>query len=373
MKITLFRSLVAAGICSALCFVLLSCGAGGGDADINTKSDVAVIDDGEPQSKTEARENGEKRNVRSLDIYIIAGQSNAAGYTKINESVLSALWSQYKQGSSSVLYNGRAEYTENVGTPEVSTGAYGSNIWVNARAGQGRGKEYMGPEVGMASVLSDEYYDGVSKTAGIIKFAHGGTSLLNKVGGENAASGNWVSPSYAEYLGVEYSGLTGGLYRALLEQVSNSVSRLEGKGYDEISIKGLFWMQGESDKSEPSEYSVAFKYFANDIRRDLGRIMNREPSELAIMIGEISETSGSASASAVQTNKRFIAMQRTLAEELGNTYVIASGQYKIAEWINGADAKDVYQNDTWHWNTEKMFRIGELVGECIVKDILSCE
>lgn len=224
----------------------------------------------------------------------------------------------------------------------------------------------------MASVLS-EYYDGVNRTAGIIKFAHGGTSLLNNVDGENAASGNWVSPSYAEYLGVEYSGLTGGLYRALLEQVSDSVSRLEGKGYDEISIKGLFWMQGESDKNEPSEYSVAFKYFADDIRRDLGRIMNEELSELAVMIGEISETSGSASASAVQTNKRFIAMQRALAEELDNTYVIASGQYKIAEWINGADVKDVYQNDTWHWNTEKMFRIGELVGECIVKDILSHE
>jgi hypothetical protein len=60
----------------------------------------------------------------------------------------------------------------------------------------------MGAEVGMASYLSKNYYNG-DKEAGIIKFAHGGTSLLANLSGENGAGGNWVSPSYAQYKGYD--------------------------------------------------------------------------------------------------------------------------------------------------------------------------
>ena len=47
-----------------------------------------------------------------------------------------------------------------------------------------------------------------------------------------------------------------------------------------------------------------------------------------------------------------------------NVYVIASGQYEI----NSATGQDA-----WHWTTEPMFRIGELVGQCILDNIIKYE
>ena len=363
----MFKRIVSLSVSVMLCFVLLSCANNSGKLSNDNRYVSVQTESASAETNLETEK---ESKVKTLDIYIIAGQSNAAGYTKINEDTLKTLWSQYKTGSSSVLYSGKAEYTNNSGTPNVSTGVNAVSFWVNAKAGQGRGKDYMGPELGMAKILSEEYYDGVNKTAGILKFAHGGTSLLNKVDGENAASGNWVSPSYAEYLGIQYEGLTGGLYRSLLTQVRDGIARLGGKGYEDINIKGLFWMQGESDRSQPNEYSIAFKYFVEDIRRDLGNLMNEDLSKMAVMIGEISETAASASQSSVLANKSFIAMQRKLAEEIDNAYIIASSQYRINEWVNGADVKDLYQNDVWHWNTEKMFAVGELVGRCVIDKIL---
>ncbi len=312
---------------------------------------------------------------KSIDLYIIAGQSNGAGYTSMNASTLSGLWSNHATGSSNVKYIGRAEST----TAEDGNGIRWTSVnesvhWTNAKSGQGRATTCMGAEVGMASYLSANYYNG-NKDAGIIKFAHGGTSLFNTLTGENVAGGNWVSPSYAEALGIEYTESatknvhkgTGGLYLGLLDQVEYSIKMLELQGYTDINIKGVFWMQGEADRSNPAEYERAFKYFVSDLRADLGEITGEDMSNLAIMIGEISRTSGSAVESTITVNETFIAMQRELATEINDTYVIASGQYEI-NWLEGTTNKN--GQDAWHWTTEPMFRIGELVGACIVNDIL---
>ena len=108
--------------------------------------------------------------MKSIDLYLIAGQSNGAGYTKIDEHTLRLLWPQAYEGAENVLYAGRAEHTLRVNTPEVATEA-NETTWTPARAGQGAYSYTMGAEVGMASVLSQRS----DRTAGILKFAHGGT------------------------------------------------------------------------------------------------------------------------------------------------------------------------------------------------------
>ena len=345
------------------------------DSDTDGASDTVLVTD--PEVTDPVTDGGDDETdppvkKKSIDIYIIAGQSNGSGYTKYDASVLSGLWSRYNKGSSNVIYTGRAEYTNNVNTSNVSTGVNEVKYWTPVVAGQGRSTSHMGAEVGMAKILNEKYYKydvatGENRTAGIIKFAHGGTSLLNSTSGENAASGNWVSPSYAEYKNISHSGLTGGLYRNLLTQVKSSVTKLKALGYNDINIKGVFWMQGEGDRYNPAEYKIAFKYFASDLRRDLGNIMGEDLSDLAIMIGEISETSGSASTDSVATNQAFIAMQRGLAQEMDNVYVVASGKYKINWLENGVNKNG---QDAWHWTTADMFNIGVEVGECILDNIL---
>lgn len=302
----------------------------------------------------------------AIDIYIISGQSNGAGYTVYNSEVLSGLWDKYDIGTPSVLYSGVAEYT--IFSPEVGTGYNEFNEWVPARAGMGSSPQNMGAEVGMAAYLSEHRYNEESGlVAGIIKSAHGGTSLLNNQGGENSVNGNWVSPSYALELGIEYSGITGGQYRLLLERFEERINSLRDLGYTDINVKGLFWMQGESDHGNPGEYEKAFAYFVSDIRNDLGRIMNEDLSSLAIIIGEISETFGSTDANMIATNMAFIAKQREIAEKMDNVYTIPSSQYKV-NWIE--NGKSVNGQDPWHWTTADMFEIGQLVGKCIVENIV---
>lgn len=315
------------------------------------------------QKPTEKVEGG-----KEIDIYIIAGQSNASGYTGIDWTVLESLWSDCKIGSNHVLYAGKAEYDDG------KVNKYQEIFWENAKGGQGIGKNSMGAEAGMAKKLAEEYYNKeTGKTAGIIKFAHGGTSLLNKTTGSNAINGNWVSPSYAEELGIRFANKTGGLYRLLLEQIKKNVGQLARKGYSKVNFKGLFWMQGEADKNEIAEYKKAFKFFVNDLRDDLATMFGDETLyDLPVIVGEISKTSGGADAGTVAKNEAFIAMQRELAE-MYEVYTIASGQYEITTWdaSAGVSVNDPKQKDAWHWNTANMFAIGELVGECILENILN--
>ena len=351
---------VLLALCLAFTTLFVACNNQQTDANASTT---------ETETKTEPTDTKEEEPPKkSIDIYLIAGQSNASGYTIYDPTVLERLWDKYNVGNESVLYFGRAEFTYNINTPIVSTGVNEFKTFVPARAGMGALSNQMGPEVGMAAYLNEHYYNEPSgKQAGIIKFAHGGTSLLDNREGENAANGNWVSPSYAKSLNVDYTGLTGGLYRGLLDQVQKGIQELEANGYEEINFKGMFWMQGESDTWNPQEYKTAFRFFANDLREDLGKITGKDQSDFAIMIGEISKTSGSADTMQVMNNNNFIFVQRALAAELQNTYVIASGQFEINTIENGVN---VNGQDAWHWTTEHMFSIGELVGECIVNEIL---
>ena len=305
----------------------------------------------------------EDSSKKSIDLYIIAGQSNAAGYTIIDQSKLATLWSDYNVGSPNVLYKGVAESTNNSSTVE-------NNIrqWTNAKAGQGKSTNHMGAEVGMAAVLSRTYYTG-NKTAGIIKYAHGGTSLLNKTDGENAANGNWVSPSYARSNGLSYSGLTGNLYRNLISTVKESVLQLKRDGYDDIHIKGIFWMQGGADRGEPIKYKSALKLLVVDMRNDLAKITDDKPSDIAFMIGENSETNYSAFEADIQVNLKLISVQHEVSNEMTNVYIIPSGQYRVC-WLD-SNGENTFGQDPWHWTTEPMFRIGELVAQCILNNIVN--
>lgn len=381
MKKTFSRFLLCL-LSLCLCLALVACNSPVADpndeitideTEESTVTDAAATDDEDTDEEaTKEDESDEDKEIQSIDIYLIAGQSNAAGYTLYARNTLANLWSRCQVGSPNVLYIGSADSTANVNTANVSTIKNEVKHWTTAHAGQGKGESYIGTEVGMAKILAEKYYKydaatNEDKVAGIIKFAHGGTSLFNNTSGENAADGNWVPPSYAQQKGWTYSGLTGGLYRKLLAQVESGIEKLADLGYNDIHIKGLFWMQGEADRGNPAEYEIALNYFIDDIRRDLGEIVNEDLSDMAIMIGEISETAGSAEAATVATNRTFIEMQRRVAAARDNVYVIASGKYHV-NWLENGVNKNA--QDAWHWSTSDIFHIGVEVGECILDHVL---
>lgn len=206
----------------------------------------------------------------------------------------------------------------------------------------------------MANELSSYYNTDTGRKAAIVKFAVGGTSLLNNLENENRGLGNWVPPSYEKYLGSAVSDpqKTGNLYDLLIEETKERTAQLEALGYT-VEIRALYWMQGERDIPDPDEYRIAFGYLVSDLRRDLS-------AELAVYVGEISKTFGGAETA---ENLAFVAAQGEIAAQTENCYLIECGDYKIGLQYGSPD--------TAHWSGESHYAIGKLVGASILAHTLA--
>ena len=305
-----------------------------------------------------------KQEVKDIDIYLIAGQSNASGYSNFTQDELLKLNDDYVYGFNNIWYAGNSRSGSNTAAVQRI-----KEIGL-MRAGLGAYVSRMGVEPGLAEALSEYYNPTTGKEAGFIKYAAGGTRLLNYFTGENAPEGNWVPPSYQATLTSGVTDKTGGLYRNFLAQVRTSLEDYKKLGYNPI-IKGMYWMQGESDRGEPSEYLKAFKYFASDVRKDLSEISGQDCSSMPIVIGEISRSFASCDTNSMNTNATFIAMQNTIPQHVANTYIVASSVYDQNKYINGVATQ--VGSDQYHWNYKDHLKIGNLVGECILKNILITE
>ena len=291
---------------------------------------------------------------RNIDIYIIAGQSNGTGYSFFDASTLKTTQPDLYYGFDHVYYAGNSRSSD---YSVSSLPAIQREIPIMiARLGFGRTSQHFGVEAGAAKVLSSYYNNETGKYAGFIKYAAGGTSLTNSLSGENASEGNWVSPSYENTLS-NATEKTGGLYRNLLAQTEKRIAEYKLLGF-KVNIKGLFWMQGENDIGQESEYKKAFTFFAQDIRKDLGETSGEDLTEMPIFIGEISETFSSYNN--ISANRNFIAMQNELASLIDNVYIVKSSVFNI----NGPSG--VLGTDQYHWNSTDMIAIGQLLGEKIL-------
>ena len=306
------------------------------------------------------------KQSKTIDIYLIAGQSNAAGSTYISDrSSAYAFASELEKGFSNILFSGQASDSDRY-------------YWRKTTLGLGRGKDgsYMGPEAGMAKALSAYYNPETGNTAGFIKVAYGGTSLLNVTDGQNALyKGNWVPPSYASDKGLYYgdSAITGGLYRNLLAIFKQQLQMLSYNGFESFNIKGLYWMQGENDRDNPQEYKKAFQFLVQDLRRDLSNIVremtdgdDRGASEMPIFVGTISKTFDSATQYSVETNSNFINMQKLLPNlpNVGDIIIVDNSDYAINK-MEGPNSVAI-GSDQYHWNQSDHLAIGDNVGKAIL-------
>ena len=316
---------------------------------------------GENQEPEKEEEEEDDLPEKSIDLYLIAGQSNASGTSKITDRAAAYAWApSLENGFTNIHYAGNSR----------STTEHRDLDWQKVTLGLGiRNQDYVGPEAGMAKALSAYYNEESGKDAGFIKYAMGGSALLNK----NAE--NWASPSYVATLDESeiYRGKTGVLYANFLAQVEKNVSELVTYGgYTKINICGLYWMQGCNDRSKPTEYQPAFVAFAADIRRDLSALMQEYTgttedcgaSEMPIVVGTISQTQNLSSSTAEATNRAFIEMQKGLPSVVENCYVVDNSQFAISGY-NSADPSSpiVYGSDRWHWNQADALKIGENVGK----------
>ena len=195
-----------------LCMLVGVCACGAttepvGETPTNdTPADDQPTEDPKTEDSTPADEDPKTEDPKStaifsgednvIDIYLIAGQSNAVGHTKITDSKAAYEFApELKRGFQYVLFSGMTRWDNVDGSGKYFSHDY---RWIKTTLGLGKGDDsnYMGPEAGMAKAFSEVYNKESGKTAGIIKYGHGGTSMW-KTDGSNQF-GNWASPSYAE-------------------------------------------------------------------------------------------------------------------------------------------------------------------------------
>lgn len=231
-------------------------------------------------------------------LYVIAGQSNAAGLASIDDSVRDSSIPDFANSETAYgnvqifgIYGAPAGVKNNDSGPN-SLGVNWSNYasWNIARPGFGyknlndyraltpganepnddvlAGKLF-GPELYMAHFLN-----GVPGKQFIVKLAVAGTSLIPQAGIDNWAPG-------------------GHLYTELLEMIANAYNTK--KSEYRLRVAGIFFMQGESDSRHPTltsqaletQYWTELNTFISGLRNEIYNRNCSDNASIPFVVGRI--------------------------------------------------------------------------------------
>ena len=280
----------------------------------------------------------------TIDVYLIAGQSNAVGY---GSGAPNSDDERFTKGFDNVLYYGRGE--KNV-----------SSDFVPVKVGLGKDTSSTGAEIGIASALSDN-----GKMNAVIKCAWGATYLYpNLTADISKTRGTWTSPTYlANHTDVDTSvtiasgdfagnAIAGNMYSQFIKTVTNGIALLKEDGYTPV-IKGIWWMQGEAEvynEAMSNEYAELLNYLISDMRKDVGAIVGVDLSSLPFAMGKVARNGGID----YSTGKNY--SQPPYAQ------IVRSAMQSAAD--NGTniftvECEGLAQLDGWHFNSDAQKWIGE--------------
>ena len=233
----------------------------------------------------------ESSSKQKLDMYLIAGQSNAAGYSHVPSNT---------ETFENVAYAGETDKTlcgsNTTSAKSDFLSSFDKYRW-SVTAGLGATGAHIGPEYGMAKVLNERYATGDTK-AFIFKTAAGGTYLLDKGGSLSTSYGNWYPRSlwpsgYTPNVDSASTNNdpTGILYQLFVKNFEKVYNTLVEHNYEPV-VKGMIWMQGENDlPGIDDKYGDTLKAFITDIRTDLVSITGDGSLQaMPFVIGKIAES-----------------------------------------------------------------------------------
>jgi len=182
---------------------------------------------------------------KSVDLFIIAGQSNAHGHAPVSDLT-------FEQA----FQNGMFYTSWHDDTSNASTSQYYSNWQFSTRAKYTRGDDgnsslgqstQFGPELGF---MNHAQALNLGTNIGIIKYAVGASTLL-----PGTELSDWNKSGTGDN--------EGDAWRGLVSSLSDATSKLTSLGYS-YNFKGLIWWQGESGGDQ-----TALQQFINDFRSHL--------------------------------------------------------------------------------------------------------
>lgn len=327
-------------------------------------------------------------NEDVVDVYFIAGQSNAAGcsdfYRNNNKTLnLSDKYAskaqKYIDGFNNIYY-----YGYSYGTSKTGTIVSDDIITVKPGLGVTAGRE-IGAELGMAEYLSDRYAN-TNKKALIIKYAACSSGILSDT---SCTFAEWSAPSYpnpaigtqenlfTNMVGTQTQNYADGvIYKALEKAIA--------KGFTKFDFKGFYWSQGEGDLGK-TDYGAAFTALMGDFRTNIDNVSkslkaaNQEltfsdATTLPFLISEINATFSTAYKKVDNTSSNadinaIVGYQRDVASKDANTETLTTYMYNIIEHALGykSPAQDGYSycGDKWHYNADDMIDIGNRVASIL--------
>lgn len=194
--------------------------------------------------------------LKKIDVYLIAGQSNAVGCTKT-----STLPSDFKGETFDKVYL----YQEGNFCP-----TYYGKLIKGVHLGMGCNEDHMGIEYGIAKYIQ-EHSD---NEAVLIRYGYGGS---------NAYLDWQPSPLWKD--SPTFIGQYGFHYKTWAQTVVNGLSLLIKNGFLPV-IKGVAWMQGESDADKSQQ--IAEDYYENLCNLIYTMRTELRLPQLPFAIGEIS-------------------------------------------------------------------------------------
>ena len=324
---------------------------------------------------------------KEIDVYFIAGQSNAAGCSDFYREDLKTLnlsekyaskADTYINGFDNVFYFGYAtEVNKSINTKFTKLTPVKTCMGVTKT-------HDFGAELGMAEYMNS-YYANSNKKAVIIKYAVCASALL----GQSSAFGEWSAPSYPNpSLGKDLN-----LYENMIGTQSgdyedgmlfDALVAIEEAGFNKVNYKGLYWSQGESDAGR-TNYGYALKALINDFRKDINKVSNayknysehfsfESSEEMPFLISEIAPTQSGAQlkedgTSTDQNINLIVNQQRAVASEMSNVSTLPTANYIIKneyeKWRSSTNDGISYCADQWHYNGDDMLTIGNEVGNIL--------
>ena len=269
-----------------------------------------------------------------INVYLIAGQSNAVGYGMDTGKKVASLDDRFKDGFENVLYYGEQERWN------------GKNLnsgFEPVTLGMGVAANRSGAEIGIASAIADN-----GEMNAVIKCAWGATHLYPDENYEiSLKQGTWTSPTYIANNNVSLSKnpLIGNMYNRFENTVTDALKLLIEDGYTPV-IKGVWWMQGEAEMftlNMASAYKELYESLIFDTRNMLSKITGYDCSSVPFVCGLPKWNTNNSAAPTYQGMVRTAMMN--VADSLDN--------------VGYVDCMPLTQHDDWHFDAQGQKYLGE--------------
>ena len=262
-------------------------------------------------------------NVTYDDVYLIMGQSNASGISPSEylETSHPDVYQRYTSGNDKVLMSYDIIYNA-------------SNTFLPTKFGYAQGDTNFGPEIGIAEVLSQ-----FNKTSYIVKGSLSGSCLQTQ----------WVNKAGQKF----------NCYTHSVSFVKAQMDNLKSRGKNP-RIRGVFWMQGESDSlfHDQDSYYEATKKFVNYLKIDLNAWIYDHFNFVDAYIFTHGQW--------YMPELINAAKEQFAGEDVHNYCIKTNGEDETAITLDVKSNKGE-GNDSAHYDSSSMLLLGQTAGELLIK------